>query len=85
MRPFVHQRGTGPSPCARSAPLNSSTGDQRFHTEPRACRPAPPAVLARTARPAGSGQTGEPALRQAVATIGGGRIVAVNGLDGYQP
>ncbi|MBC9715936.1 carbamoyltransferase HypF [Streptomyces sp. TRM66268-LWL] len=63
--------------CTLCAAEYGDPADRRFHAEPLACPVCGP-------RLAWQGMTGEQALREGVAVVAGGGIVAVKGLGGYQ-
>ncbi|WP_438295542.1 carbamoyltransferase HypF [Streptomyces sp. HUAS TT7] len=70
--------------CPQCADEYRDPGDRRFHAEPLACPACGPRLSWQDSPTCGADCLGEQALRQAVAAIGMGRIVAVKGLGGYQ-
>ncbi|GGS26489.1 carbamoyltransferase HypF [Streptomyces aureoverticillatus] len=70
--------------CPQCAAEYQDPSDRRFHAEPLACPACGPRLSWQDGATGDTGHLGEQALRQAVAAIDGGRIVAVKGLGGYQ-
>lgn len=67
--------------CAACAAEYADPRDRRFHAEPVACPACGPQLMLR--RGAESLATGEMALRQAIAALADGAIVAVKGIGGF--